>query len=333
MEEARCKPRVVFADRAPAFTESALGRLCGFGTVALDDGAGEEELVAEVGTAWAVVSGLRPVGRRALADARELRLLVSSGAGYDHFDVGAATERGIYVANAPGANAISVAEIAIGLMFAVARCLCQSYRMVREGLWVDDDFRRRILGVELTGGTAGIIGMGHVGTELARRLRLLGMNVLSCTRRPSREREERLGVRFVSLEELLSESDFVVVCCALTPQTRGLIGRRELGLMKPDAYLVNVARGAIVDEEALCEALSSRRIAGAGMDVLAVEPPGPNHPLFPLDNAVVVSHLGSRTRQAIERISQMVVDEIIRVRAGDAPAHLVNPQVLDSSGL
>lgn len=325
---ARANLKVVLTDKAPALSPPAVAKLSDLHLVQLEGTEAEERLLSEMRDAFAVVTGLRTISREAIAASPGLKLLVSPGAGYDHIDVAAATEHGVYVANAPGANAISVAEIAVALMFAIARSLPQSYSAAKAGLWVDDSLRQKIVGVELTGRTAGIVGMGNVGRELARRLKGLGMNVISYTRRPSKEREKETGVRFVSLDELLRFSDFVVICSALTPDTRGLIGRREIGLMKSTAYLVNVARGAIVDERALEDALKSKSIAGAALDVLTVEPPGKDHPFFHLDNAVVTTHLGSRTQDAIDRVSHMVADEILRVRDGSPPLNLVNPLVL-----
>lgn len=318
------RPKVVLADRSPGLSSSALSRLSGLSVVALEGSEPEELLVAHVKDAFAVITGLRRLPGDAIRTCPGLKLVAVPGAGFDHVDIAAATERRVYVANAPGANAVSVAELALGLMIGVARSFPQAYLAVRAGMWKDDSVRQAIVGVELCGKTAGIVGMGNVGRELARRLKALGMKVLSFTRRPSADRERETGAKFVPLDELLRWSDFVVLCCALTPETRGLIGRRELELMKPSAYLINVARGAIVDEGALVEALLRHTIAGAALDVLAVEPPRSDHPLFHLDNAIVVPHLGSRTNDAIERVSHAVVDEVLRVLSGLPPVNWVN---------
>jgi len=318
------RAKVVLADRSPGLSTSALAKLSDMHLVQLEGSEPEELLLSEMRDAFAVVSGLRRISREVITSSPRLRLVAVPGAGFDHVDVAAATEYGVYVSNAPGANAVSVAELALGLMIAVARSFPQAYLAVKSGWWTDDSLRQKIGGVELTGKTAGIVGLGHVGRELAKRLKALGMDVICCTRHPSQEREQRTGVKLVTLEDLLRSSDFVVICCALTPETHRMIGQREFGLMKPGAYLVNVARGAIVDEVALEEALKNRTIAGAALDVLTVEPPGRDHPLFHLDNTVITSHLGSRTLDAIDRVSQIVVGELLRVWAGLPPIYLVN---------
>ena len=149
------------------------------------------------------------------------------------------------------------------------------------------------------------------------------MRVLCCTRRPSPQRERKAGVKFVPINELMQEADFVVICAALTSQTKGLVGEEQIALMKKDAYLINVARAAIVDNTALYKALKDKAIAGAGLDVLEKEPPGETHPFFELDNVVITPHLGSRTKGAINRVSMMIADAILEVEAGKEPVHFV----------
>lgn len=319
-------PKILYLDRKPAMAEVAQAKLADFKSVVLEDDASEEVLLAEIRDAKYVVAGARQLLAKHMKEAHELRCVLIPGAGTEHVDVAYASERGIYVANAPGANAIAVAEIAFGLMLAVARSIPQSYVAVRSGKWVDDTIRQRIEGAELTGKVLGLIGLGNVGTRVARIAKGFDMQVLCYTRTPSAKREQEAGVRFVPLSEVMQKADFVVVCAALTPETRGLIGAEQIALMKKDAYLINVARGPIVDYAALYTALKERRIAGAGIDVLEKEPPGPEHPFFGLDNVVVTPHLGSRSKGAIERVSLMVAEEILRVESGQKPLHLVNPK-------
>lgn len=317
-------PKILYFDQKPAMSPSAAARLAGFQSVILPDDASEEMILSEIRDAKYVVSGLRPVSADHIEHAPLLRCILIPGAGYDHIDVASATKHDIYVANAPGANAIAVAEIAFGLMLAVTRCIPQTYMQVRAGQWRDDSIRAKIVGAELTGKTLGLIGLGNVGTKVAKMAKAFDMQVLCYTRRPTPEREKETGVKFVALDQLLMSADFVVVCAALTPETRGLIGAEQLRLMKKDAYFINCARGPIVDEAALYDALLNHHIAGAGLDVLTQEPPGPVHPFFDLPNVVVTPHLGSRTLEAIERVSHMIADEILRVESGQPPLHLVN---------
>lgn len=318
--------KILYVDQKPAMSKSAEARLVNFESKVLPDDASDEMLISEIRDAKYVVTGLRTISAEHIKEAPELRCILVPGAGYDHVDVSYANERGIYVANAPGANAIAVAEMAYGLMLAVARSIPQSYVEVHSGKWVDDSIRSKIEGAEITGKTIGLVGLGNIGSRVAKIAKGFDAQVLCYTRRPSPEREKKHGVKFVSIPELMQRSDFVVICAALTPSTKGLIGAEEIKLMKKDAYLINVARGPIVDYDALYEALVNRRIAGAGIDVLYVEPPGPTHPFFNLDNVIVTAHLGSRSRDAIERVSMMIADEILRVESGEEPLHLVNPK-------
>jgi glyoxylate reductase len=214
--------------------------------------------------------------------------------GYDNIDVAAATERGILVTNTPGVLTETTADLAFALILGFARRLVEGERVVREGrwpLWRPTFF----LGRDVHGATLGIVGLGAIGLAVARRARGFGMKVLyaSRTRKPDAERE--LGLEWRSLEELLEQSDYVSLHIALTPETRGIIGREQFARMQPTAVLVNTARGGVVDQDALVEALQERRIGGAALDVFAVEPIAPDDPLLALDNVLVAPHIGSAT--------------------------------------
>lgn len=328
LEEGLFLSKILYLDQKPAMAPEAAARLQGLHSVVLPDDASEEQLLNEIQDAKYVVAGGRKVTAQHLQSAPLLRCVLVPGAGVDHVDVESATAHGIQVVNAPGANAIAVAEIALGLMLAVARSIPQTYAGVRAGGWVDDTIRAQVVGSELSEKTLGLVGLGNIGSRVARIAKGFEMKVLCYTRRPDPQRAVKAGVVFVSLEELLSNADFVVICAALTPSTRGLIGEKELSLMKKDAYLVNCARGPIVDEAALYSALRNGQLKGAGLDVLSVEPPGAHHPLFELPNVVVTPHLGSRTKGAIDRVSHMIADEILRMEAGEQPLNLVNREVI-----
>jgi phosphoglycerate dehydrogenase-like enzyme len=253
-----------------------------------------------------------------------LCMIAVFGTGTDNIDLEAAAALGISVTNAPGANARSVAEHSIALIFAVARAIPQHDRALREGVWRHED------GTELEGKTLGVIGLGNVGGRVAAMASALGMRVVAWSITPDRSRAARAGATLVELDELLRVSDVVSLNIALSDRTRGLIGERELGLMRSSAILVNTARGALVDEPALIRALAERRIGGAGLDVFAVEPLPAESPLLQLDNVVLTPHSGWVTDEARKRVLAMPVYNI-REYIGGRPVNVVNPGSLAAS--
>ena len=229
-----------------------------------------------------------------LAEAGRLKVIGRAGVGVDNIDVDAATRRGIVVLNAPGGNTVSAAEHTMALLLAVVRHIPAAAEALRAGRWE----RSRFKGIELYGKMLGLVGAGRIGLEMARRARAFGMRVVAYDPYLLPERAAQARVELVTLPDLLESSDVVSVHCPLTEETRGLIGPREIEMMKPDAYLLNVARGGIVDETALAEALRTGRLAGAAFDVFAEEPAPRDHPLLGLENVVAVPHLGAATREA-----------------------------------
>ncbi len=244
------------------------------------------------------------------------RLKVIACHAYPPEILAAATARGIRVTLAPSLWD-TVADMALALMFAAARHVAQADAAIRRGEWGQADLKVRYSGLDLFGKTLGIIGLGRIGEILARRVRGLDMRLLyyDVVRKPGLEQE--LGVAYRTLEQLLHESDIVSVQLPLNDETRGLIGEREFRLMKPDAILINTARGAILDEAALCRALQKRWIAAAGLDVLAEEPIRPDSPLLGLDNVVLAPHLGGSTKEC----DGVLVEDTIRVLDGREPLH------------
>jgi len=313
------KPKILFADKRPMCDE-AMRLLYDVGEVVWAVGDTEYELIRDVKDAVVVISGLRFISRNVIFAAEKLRGIVAYGVGYDHIDVAAATEKKVYVANTPGVNVISVAEYAVGLMLSVARRIPQQNASVKAGKWL----RWELMGNELWGKTLGIVGLGQVGTHLAILGKAFGMKVLSFTRHPSKERAEKWGVEFVDLNTLMKTSDFVVVCCALTDETRGMVSEKEIELMKPSAYLINVARGQVVDEHALVKALREKRIAGAGVDVFEKEPVDPNNPLLKFDNVIVSAHVAGFSVESMKRLQMTVAEEAVRIVKGLPPKYQVN---------
>ncbi len=244
-----------------------------------------------------------------------LRVVSNFGVGVDHIDVAAAAARGIPVGNTPGVLDGATADLAFALLLAAGRWLAEGDRYARgpDFLRYDPSY---MLGREVHGSTLGIIGMGRIGEQVARRARGFDMTVLYHNRRRRPAVEEALGARYVSRDELLASVDYVVLTVPLTAETRRLIGRAELSRMKPTAILVNIARGAVVDTNALTEALAARRIYAAALDVTDPEPLPRDHPLLRLDNVIITPHLGSATEQTRRRMAEISVENLMAGLSG-----------------
>lgn len=280
----------------------------------------EDELVDAVGGVAGIVNGNDRITRRVIEAGRDLRVIAKNGVGVDNIDVQAATERGIVVTNTPGSNSDSVADLTFGLMLALARQIPAADRTTRAGEW------KRFIGTEVWGKTIGIVGLGRIGKGVAVRARGFNMNILAYEVVPDRSFAAEHGVSFVSLDELLSRADFITLNVPLLPETERLINARTLSLVKPTAFLVNTARGEVVDEEALFEALRDKRLAGAAVDAFLKEPPGKS-PLFDLPNVIVTPHMGAHTGEAAHKVGLMAAGGIVDVLAGRRPKHVVNPAV------
>jgi phosphoglycerate dehydrogenase-like enzyme len=254
-----------------------------------------------------------------LARLPKLELLALTGRNLGQVDVDAATGRGILLTDTEGSGASAV-ELTIGLMLAVVRCIPQEDAAVRAGRW------QTSLGVDLKGKTLGILGLGRIGSRIAAFGQFLGMRVLAWGPTLTDERAAASGVRRVSLEQLFRESDVVNVHLRLSDTTRGLVTGGLLRLMKPTAFLINTARGPIVDETALHAVLAERRIAGAGLDVYDVEPLPKDHPLVRLDNVVLTPHLGYVTQETYAIFFQQVVESIAAYLDGQMPPRCINPE-------
>jgi phosphoglycerate dehydrogenase-like enzyme len=266
--------------------------------------------------------------REALAAAPRLKVIGRYGVGYDNLDLPAATERGIYCTFTP-VHTEAVADLSFLLLMSVARKVCLADAYVRGRHWVSGGrhVARRFQGTNVFGKTIGIIGAGRIGAGVARRASGFGMSVLYFDAEAKPELEKGIGARRADLPGLLAEADFVSINCALTDATRGLIGRAELALMKPGAILANTARGPIVDQAALAEALVEGRIGGAGLDVYASEPLPLDSPLIGLENVVLTPHIAPSTSETWRLMSVTVANDIVAVLAGRAPQFLLNPEV------
>ena len=260
--------------------------------------------------------------------AHRCRVIAQVAVGYDNIDVAAATRRGILVTNTPGVLTETTADMAWAILLATARRVVEGDKFTRSGRWKTWEIMA-FTGQDVYGATLGIIGLGRIGAAIARRARGFAMSLLYHNRRRAEALEAELGARYVELDDLLHQSDFVVVSCALTPETHHLIGERQLGLMKPSAALVNIARGPIVDQRALYRALVDRKIWAAGLDVFEVEPVPMDEPLLKLDNVVMPPHLGSGSINTRIKMATMAVENCLAGVTGRMPPNAVNPEALE----
>jgi D-3-phosphoglycerate dehydrogenase len=260
-----------------------------------------------------------------LRRAPNLLIVSSNGAGYDPVDVDACTAAGVLVVNQSGGNAHSVAEHALGMLLTLSKRILEADRALRREANVS---RNALMGTEAQGKTIGIVGLGNVGRRIAALCEgLLGMKVLAYD--PYLEATEMAarGGEKVELDELLRRSDYVSISCPLTRQSRGMIGAREFALMQPHAYFITTARGFIHDEAALLEALRDKRIAGAGLDVWAKEPPPPDHPLLQFDNVLASPHTAGVTKEARENMGRIAAEQLLDALDGKRPPRIINPEV------
>jgi D-3-phosphoglycerate dehydrogenase len=265
----------------------------------------------------AYIAGLDTIDRAALDGANRLRVIARYGVGMDSVDLDAARERGIVVTNTPGANSVSVAELALALILTLARSLPEAMEATRHQRWP------RIPGVSLEGKTIGIIGFGSIGKKLALRLAGFDCRILAYDPNPDAEYASAHHVELQSLDETLRQADFVSLHLPLLPETRGMVDDKFLAKTKKGAYLVNTSRGDVVEEGALVEALKSGHLSGAALDTFKIEPPGPGNPLLGLSQVIATPHLGAQTDGAINRMGWMALRDCLAVLRGESPLHRV----------
>jgi D-3-phosphoglycerate dehydrogenase len=313
------RPVVLIAEELSPATVEALGpdfeiRTC--------NGADRAELLPAIADVDAIlVRSATKVDEGALAAAERLKVVARAGVGLDNVDVKAATQAGVMVVNAPTSNIVSAAELAVALMLAAARHLSPAHAALKNAEWK----RSKYTGIELYEKTVGIVGLGRIGVLVAQRLSAFGMNVIAYDPYVQAGRAAQMGVRLVDLDTLLAEADFMSVHLPKTPETIGLIGADELARAKPSLVLVNAARGGIVDETALYDALKTGSIAAAGLDVFATEP-CTDSPLFELENVVATPHLGASTDEAQEKAGIAVARSVRLALSGELVPDAVNVQ-------
>jgi D-3-phosphoglycerate dehydrogenase / 2-oxoglutarate reductase len=280
-----------------------------------------EELIACIGEyEGLIVRSTSQVTPEVIAAGKKLIVIGRAGVGIDNINVEAATQRGIVVVNAPTGNTISACEQTFALMLALARQLPQAYNSFRGGKWE----RSKFVGTELRQKTLGVIGLGNIGSEVARRARAFEMRAIGFDPFLSKERAAQLQVEIVTLEQLVKESDFITFHIPLNSSTKGIIGEKEIAMMKPTARIINCARGGLIDEELLAKAVAEKKIAGAAVDVFVKEPPPTDNPLLKQDNIIVTPHLGASTAEAQVTAARDVAEQMVDVLSGRSARYAVN---------
>ena len=296
---------------------------------------GEDELLEAARDADAVITGGEPYSRRVIEGLEMCRVISNIGIGYDGVDVEAATERGICVANVPDYCLEEMADHTMGLLLACARKLVRLDKAVKAGKWDTQakvTIRSEVMQptFRLRGQTLGLIGLGRIPRSVVPRAKAFALNVIAYDPYIPAEVAEGVGVEMVEMDRLLRESDYISLHAALTAENRGMMNAEVFARMKPTAYFINTARGGLVDEEALYDALSRGVIAGAGLDVMEPEPPSLDNPLLHLDNVIVTAHSANYSQESAVELRRRPEEEVFRVLRGEWPYGFVNPQVKDN---
>lgn len=306
--------------------EVAIEILKPFGEIVVAEDSSEEALLRILeGAVGLVLRGDGSGSARVIGEATRLKVIGRSGVGFDKVDIAAANARKIPVVITPGANSQAVAEAALAYMLALGKKVIHWDRQLKQGNWKS---RFEQSPGDLEGATLGIIGFGRIGCRLAQLIRPFGMNVLACDPFVTAGTAGVQGATLVELEELVRKSDFVSIHAVLTDETRGLINQRLLGLMKPGAFLINLARGAVIESlDALYEALTSGPLAGVALDVFDPEPPEVSHPIFQLENCLTAPHAICMSKRAMSNSFKMMAEDMAAVLQGRRPKYVANPEI------
>lgn len=314
--------KVLIADQ---INEKGINELKDVAEVIVQTDITNEELINSIGDYDAIVVRSRTkVTREVIEATPRLKIVARAGVGVDNVDVQAATEKGIMVVNAPESTSVTVAEHTMGIILSLARKISIADKSVKDGKWEKNKF----MGTELAGKTLGIVGMGRIGSQVASRCKAFAMEILVHDPYITENMAAKLGVRVVDRDMLFKNADVITIHVPLTPETKHSISRKEFDIMKENAFIVNCARGGIINEEDLYDALSEGKIGGAGLDVFEKEPPEDN-PLLTLENLVATPHIGASTREAQRDAAIIVAKEIKKVFNGESPKNVINMPVLD----
>ncbi len=292
----------------------------------------EDDLIEQAKDADAILTWGAPVTRRVLECLPDCQCVVRYGVGYDTVDIQGATDNNVVVINVPDFCWEEVANHAIALLLCCAKKIVQLDDLVRRGKWGEAKAIQAPMGA-VYGQTLGIVGCGNIGRTLARKAAVFGLEVIGYDPYLDASVAAAAGIKPVSLEELLKTSDYISVHTNLTPETRHLIGEKELALMKPSAFIINTSRGPVIDEPALIKALQTGKIAGAGLDVFEQEPVAPDNPLLGMDNVIVLPHSASYSDAAFARLRRSAAQEAVRVLSGRWPKNVVNKKVTPKKAL
>ena len=272
------------------------------------DDSTNAELIERIQGARVVVTKELPVGADLLSQFPDtVKLIVEAGTGYNNIDLNAAKERGITVCNIPAYSTERVAHTVIMMILNFASTMQQQIGMLAKGDRSNFTKHLQVSHTEVNGKTLGVVGAGHIGMEVIKVAKALGMNILVHTRTPKADGD---GIRYVSLDELLENSDYITLHCPLNDQTKHMINKETIGKMKPSAVIINTGRGPLINEAELCEALAAKRIAGAGLDVQEVEPPAEDSPLYTLDNVIITPHMGWKGLETRQRLVGIIRDNV-----------------------
>lgn len=269
-----------------------------------------------------IVRGRTKVTAQVIEKGTKLKVVGRAGVGVDNVDVGAATKRKIAVVNAPTGSTVSVAELALGHMLSLARKLPTADKSIKDGKWE----KKAFMGTELNGKTLGLLGSGRIGTEVAKRAQAFGMRAIAYDPYlpPAIAKENK--IELVGKDTLFKSADFLSIHTALTPETKGMVGPKEFSMMKKSAFIINCARGEVIQEKALAEALKAGTIAGAGVDVFESEPPT-GSPLLGIPNVYMTPHIGASTREAQFRAGMIIVEQVDKALKGGKPEYIVNKEI------
>ncbi|MCF6094060.1 D-glycerate dehydrogenase [Microaerobacter geothermalis] len=324
------KPKVYITRRIPKEVVEKIGQLCevrmwGEEDVPVPRQVLEEEIIEADGLFCLLTES---IDESLISRAKNLKVISNMAVGYNNIDVDAATRRGIMVTNTPGVLTETTADLTFALLMATARRIVESTDYLRSGKWKTWS-PMLLTGQDVYGATLGIIGMGRIGEAVAKRAKGFDMKVLYHNRNRKLEAEQTFDLEYADLQTLLKESDFVCVMTPYTPETRNLIGEKELSLMKKTAVLINTARGGIVNEQALYEALKNGTIWAAGLDVFEEEPIKPDHPLLKLPNVVMLPHIGSASIKTRTRMAEVAATNLLQALSNQTPEHLVNRELVN----